>query len=206
MSLVGWYSDRLLPRLTDRALRTPEVSAWRHEAVLGLRGTILEIGFGSGLNIPVYPPEVDRVLAVEPVVAEQSGGAGRIDTSPVRIEYIGTDAQALPLDDATVDGALSTFTLCTVPDPARALSEIHRVLKPGGQLSVVEHGHSPDPRVARWQRRLEPFQKRLAGGCHLTRDALAMIRSAGFAVDYTRSAYASGPRPWTWFTVVRAHR
>ena len=195
-----------MPRLTDRALRTPEVSAWRHEAVVGLRGTILEIGFGSGLNIPVYPPEVNRVLAVEPVAAEHSGGAERITTSSVPIEYIGSDAQDLSLESESVDGALSTFTLCTVPDPALALTEIYRVLRPGGQLSVVEHGHSPDARVARWQRRLEPVQKRLAGGCHLTRDTLALIRAAGFDVDYTRSAYASGPKPWTWFTVVRAHR
>lgn len=109
--------------------------------------------------------------------------------------------EAIPLDDASCDGALSTFTLCTIPGVEEALAEVRRVLRPGGRFHFLEHGLSPDPPVATWQRRLEPIQKRVADGCHLTRDAAELVRAAGFELVEVQSRYARGPKPWSWFTV-----
>ena len=135
----------------------------------GLTGEVVEIGSGSGLNAPYYPPGVRRVLAVEPSDVGWGLAARRVAAARVPVQRVGLDGQALPLADASVDSALSTWTLCTVPDPGRALRErLRRVLRPGGRLVFVEHGLSPDAGVARWQRRLDPVQRRPAGGCRLT--------------------------------------
>ena len=117
------------------------------------------------------------------------------------VEHIGLDGQAIPIDDASCDAALSTFTLCTVPDPAKVLSELRRVLRPGGRFHFLEHGLSPDASVARWQHRLDPWQRRLADGCHLTRDASKLVSDAGFLPERSEQRYAKGPKPWSWFTL-----
>ncbi len=174
---------------------------WRADVVAGLRGRVVEIGFGSGLNVKHYPSEIDVVLAVEPAAVARRLAQPRIAASGVAIEHIGTDGQSLPIADASCDGALSTFTLCTVPDPLAALGEIFRVLRPGGRLHFLEHGVSPDPRVASWQRRIEPLQRRLAGGCHLTRDAADLVARAGFHLERCDQAYGKGPKPWSYFTL-----
>ena len=116
------------------------------------------------------------------------------------VEHIGPDGQQIPLPDNSCDGALSTFTLCTIPDVEAALAELRRVLRPGGSFHFLEHGLSPDPRTATWQRRIEPAQKRLAGGCHLTRDVTTLVTDAGFELEHVSSRYGTGPKPWTWFT------
>ena len=197
---MGFYREHLLPRLVDRACGTAELRGWRQRVTAGLSGTVVEIGFGSGLNLPVYPPEVGLVYAVEPALTARRLAEGRIAESHVRVEHVALRGESIPLDDGSCDGALSTFTLCTIPGVVEALAEVRRVLRPGGRFHFLEHGLSPDARVATWQRRLEPMQRRLADGCHLTRDATALVRAAGFDVEWVESRYARGPKPWTWLT------
>lgn len=167
----------------------------------GLSGRVVEIGFGSGLNVEHYPPQVEVVLAVEPAALARRLASRRVAAGLVRVEHVGLDGQSIPLEDASCDCALSTFTLCTVPDPAKVLSELRRVLKPGGRFHFLEHGISPDPAVAKWQHRLDPLQRRLADGCHLTRDVKTLVNEAGFLVERVDQRYARGPKPWSWFTL-----
>jgi len=169
--------------------------------VAGLTGRVVEIGFGSGHNLPLLPDTVERLEAVEPSVLAWELAASRRAASGAAVVQAGLDGRRLDLPDASCDAALCTFTLCTVPDPRAALAEVRRVLKPGGRLHLLEHGLSPDRRVARWQRRLDPLEQRLAGGCHLTRDPVAMVREAGFTSDWVEQAYGPGPKPWMWLTV-----
>ncbi len=197
---MGFYREHILPRLVDRACGTGELRRWREQVTAGLAGTVVEIGFGSGLNLPAYPPEVEVVYAVEPALVARRLAEDRIAASHVRVEHVALRGESLPLDDDSCDGALSTFTLCTIPGVEEALAEVRRVLRPGGRFHFLEHGLSPEPSVATWQRRLEPAQKRLADGCHLTRDAAALVRAAGFEVEHVESRYARGPKPWTWLT------
>jgi SAM-dependent methyltransferase len=198
---MGFYRRQVVPRLVDRACGTAGLRRWRDEVTAGLAGRVVEIGFGSGLNVEHYPPEVDRVLAVEPAAVARRLAAERIASVGMTVELAGVDGRSIPLDDASCDAALSTFTLCTVPDPARVLSELRRVLRPGGRFHFLEHGLSPDSSVVRWQRRFDPWQRRLADGCHLTRDALGLVGDAGFAIERADQRYAKGPKPWSWFTL-----
>lgn len=172
----------------------------------GLHGRVVEIGFGSGLNVALYPPEIDLVYAVEPASVARRLAEPRIARSAVAVEHVGLDGASIPLPDGSCDAALSTFTLCTIPDVEAALAELRRVVRPGGTLHFLEHGLSPDPKVATWQRRIEPMQKRLADGCHLTRDPAALVSAAGFDIDRVESRYAKGPKPWSWFTEGIARR
>jgi ubiquinone/menaquinone biosynthesis C-methylase UbiE len=198
---MGFYGEQVLPRLIDKLCGMHDMDQWRRRAVAGLTGTVVEIGFGSGLNVPLYPATVERVLAVEPSAVARKLAAERVAASPVPIEFVGLDGQGLPLDDASADSALSTFTLCTIPDEGRALREVHRVLRPGGQLHVVEHGLHGDERVHRRQTRIEPLNRRLAGGCHLTRDHWTAIRNAGFELESASTEMARGPRTHSCFYV-----
>jgi ubiquinone/menaquinone biosynthesis C-methylase UbiE len=197
---MGIYRERILPRIIDRACGTPELQTWRREVAMGLYGKVVEIGFGSGLNIEALPAEVDIVYAVEPAEVARRLAQARIAAGSVAVEHVGLDGQQIPLDDDSCDGALSTFTLCTIPDVDAALAELRRVVRPGGRLHFLEHGLSPDAGVAKWQRRIEPAQRRLADGCHLTRDPAELVRRAGFELEQVSSRYAKGPKPWSWFT------
>ncbi|MBS1837053.1 MAG: class I SAM-dependent methyltransferase [Actinobacteria bacterium] len=197
---MGIYGDRVLPRLVDWTCGSPGMERWRAAAIEGLHGDVVEIGFGSGLNVAVYPADVTQVWAVEPSERAREIARRRLASSPVPVEQVGLDGQHLPLPDDSCDGALSTFTLCTIPDPMLALAELRRVLRPGAKVHVLEHGAAPDESVARWQQRIEPLQKRFAGGCHLTRDAPAMLADAGFVDVELTSRYVRGPKPWCWFT------
>jgi SAM-dependent methyltransferase len=203
---VGLYRDRVLPHLVDRVCGTAELRRFRVAATEGLSGRVVEIGFGSGLNVGTYPAAVTRVEAVEPASVSWRLAGERIAGSPVPIDRVGLEGESIPLEDGSCDSALSTFTLCTIPDVERALAEVRRVLRPGGRLHLLEHGLSPDLSVAAWQRRVEPVQKRLAGGCHLTRDPLALVAGAGFAIERSEQRYARGPRPFSWFTTAVAVR
>lgn len=200
MSLRVW-NEVVVPRLTDLSLRQPAVTEMRVPVCRGLRGRVLEIGFGSGLNVALYPPEVISVSAVEPSAAGWAMSRRRRDASTVPIERSGLDGQALAEPDGRFDCALTTFSLCTIPDAHLALREVRRVLRPGGRLHFLEHGLAPDEGVRRWQHRLEPWQRRLAGGCRLTRDVPALLGAAGFEIVWLEQAYAPGPaaaRPWTY--------
>lgn len=197
---MGFYREQVLPRLVDWACGTPELRRWREQVTKGLSGRVVEIGFGSGLNLPALPPEVTRVYAVEPATTARRIAERRIAAADVEVDHVGLHGESIPLGDASCDGALSTFTLCTIPDVAAALAEVRRVLRPGGRFHFLEHGLSPDRAVARWQRRLEPMQRRVADGCHLTREPAELVRAAGFEIERVESRYATGPKPWTWLT------
>lgn len=198
---MGWWTERVVPRLTDASLSMDEVSELRVDACRGLHGRVLEIGFGSGLNLPHLPPEVTAVAAVEPSELGWSRSAARRSSSAVPVERIGLDGQEIAASDGSMDAALVTFSLCTIPYPERALAEVRRLLAPGGQLHFVEHGLAPDPGVVRWQRRLEPLQRLVCGGCHLTRDVPRLLEGSGFDVVRLDERYLPGPRvgrPWTY--------
>ena len=197
---MGVYREQLVPRMIDRACGTRELLDWRTKVAAGLSGTVVEIGFGSGLNMAAYPADVSLVYAVEPAEVARKLAADRVAASLIRVEHIGLHGESIPLDDSSCDGALCTFTLCTIPDVERALAEVRRVVKPGGRFHFLEHGRSPHVKVTTWQRRLEPMQKRLFDGCHLTRDPAELLEAAGFRLDRVESRYASGPKPWAWFT------
>jgi ubiquinone/menaquinone biosynthesis C-methylase UbiE len=193
---MGIYRDRVLPRVVNAVMDRPEFAEIRARVSAGLTGEVLEIGFGSGLNVPFYPAAVTRVRAVDPATAGRKLAAGRVAASRVPVEYLGLDGQAIPLDAASVDHVLTTWTLCTIPDAGRALGEVRRVLRPGGSLHFVEHGRSPDPAVAAWQDRLTPLQRRLGGGCHLNRPIGALVADSGLELAGLQNYYAPGPRPF----------
>ncbi len=189
---MGWYSTQVVPRLVNTACGSRVTRVRRQQVCAGLHGRVLEIGFGSGLNVPFYPADVQVVDAVEPADVGWRLAARRLAASPVAVRRSGLDGQLLPFADDTFDGALSTWTLCTIPDPLAALREVRRVLRPGAALHFVEHGLAPDASVQRWQHRLEPFQQRLAGGCHLTRPITALLSDAGWDVLGLQTLYERG--------------
>ena len=191
---MGLYLDQILPRAIDLALRGGVFAGPRARAAAGLEGEVLEIGFGSGLNIPYYPAGLKRVLAVDPAAAGRKLAAKRAAACAVPVEYAGSDAQVLPVADASVDNVLSTWTLCTIPDAMRALAEIRRVLRPGGAFRFVEHGLAPDARVARRQQWITPLQRRAFGGCHLNRRIDQMVAAAGFELTRMDTYYMKGPQ------------
>jgi ubiquinone/menaquinone biosynthesis C-methylase UbiE len=191
---VGFYQDQVTPRITDLVMNRADLRVIRDRVAAGLAGEVVEVGFGSGLNLPHYPPAVTRVLAVDPARVGRRLAAARIAASPVPVEFAGLDGQRLPWPDARIDHVLITWSLCTIPDPERALAEIYRVLRPGGVLHFVEHGRSPDPRVARWQDRLTPLQRRLSGGCHLNRPIGQLISGSGLRVARLDNYYVPGPK------------
>jgi SAM-dependent methyltransferase len=192
-----WYAERVLPRAIDVACGSSGFRRPRADTVADTHGTVLEIGFGSGHNLPHYPAAVDRLLAVDPSGRALEIATPRIERSRVSVELVGLDGQQLPIDDASVDCVVSTFTLCTIPDVRAALVEVRRVLRPGGTFHVLEHGLADDPGVQRWQRRVSPLQQRIAGGCHTDRHVPGMLSDAGFVWEPTAMARWSAGRPKT---------
>ena len=193
---MGVYADHVLPRLLNVACGAKTGDPLRERTCAGLHGEVVEIGFGSGHNVRFYPEAVQRVAAVEPSTVAWRLARDRVAASRVPIERSGLDGQSLPFPDDSFDTALSTWTLCTIPDPVRALEELRRVLRPGGTLHFVEHGLAPDESVRRWQRRLEPLQKRVVGGCHLTRRIVDLLEAGGFTVSEVDVFYEQGtPKP-----------
>jgi SAM-dependent methyltransferase len=179
---MGLYSERVLPRILNASCSSKRLDPLRRRVCAGLAGEVIEIGFGSGLNTPFYPAGIARVAAVEPSDVSWKLAGERLRATHTPILRSGLDGQSLPFADDSHDAALSTWTLCTIPDVAAALGELRRVLKPGGTLHFLEHGLAPDERVRRWQRRLDPLQTRIAGGCHLTRPVVELLMTAGFTI------------------------
>jgi len=196
---VSVWEERVVPHLVNAACGTAPIHRERELVCAPLSGRVLEVGFGSGLNVTHYPAAVTSVAAVEPSDRGWALSSDRRQLSAVAIERTGLDGQDLTEGDASCDSALVTFSLCTIPDPVRALREIARVVRPGGVLAFLEHGLAPDPGIARWQRRLDPIERRVAGGCELSRDIPALIREAGFEVTTLEAKYLPGPaigKPW----------
>jgi ubiquinone/menaquinone biosynthesis C-methylase UbiE len=206
---MSWWEHRVLPRVVDVLLSSRELRDRRVRACSGLQGHVVEIGFGSGLNTPYYPAEVSRVSAVEPNDAAWRLAQDRIGRSTHDVRRVGLDGERLPLPDGAADHVLLTFVMCTIPDVRSAVAEIRRVLRPGGEAHFLEHGRSPDPGVARWQRRLDPVQRRVGGGCHLTRDPVRLLADAGLEIVQDERGYLRGPRitrPGTYLYQGRARR
>jgi ubiquinone/menaquinone biosynthesis C-methylase UbiE len=189
---VGIYGDHVLPRIINAACGLKTANQYRERVCAGLEGDVVEIGFGSGLNVPFYPERVDRVTAVEPSDVGWKLAGKRLREASVPVERSGLDGQSLPFEDDSFDTALSTWTMCTIPDVVAAMAEVRRVLKPGGTLRFVEHGLAPDESVQRWQHRLEPVQKRVFGGCHLTRQIVPLLEDAGFEIEEVDVFYEDG--------------
>ncbi len=194
MSQESWYDRHVLPYLIDMACGIRPVARQREKVVPLAQGRVLEVGIGTGLNIPFYDKSrVTRVTGVDPALRMHSLAQKRIAQAGLDVDLIGLSAERLPVDDASFDTVVCTYTLCTIPDPAAALAEMRRVLKPGGQLLFSEHGRAPDANVSKWQTRLQPYWSKLAGGCMLDRDVPLLLRDAGFQSD-VQSRYLPGPR------------
>ncbi len=181
----------------------PMVTTKRRRVVPLAEGRVLEVGIGSGLNLPHYDPaRVTRVIGLDPGEALLATARRRSARSPVPVEFLALEGENIPLESGSVDTVVVTYTLCTIPGVEQALDGMRRVLRPGGRLLFCEHGLAPDAGVARWQQRLDPMWGRLAGGCHLTRDTGALLAKAGFAVDWIERAYARGaPRFAGWHNI-----
>lgn len=195
---MGLYDRHLLPHLIDFACGMGAVMKVRSQLVPLAQGRVLEIGIGSGLNLSFYDPQrVEVVVGVDPSAAMQRLARERAARCQVPVEMIALELGQIQAADASFDDIVCTFTLCTIPDALAALKEMRRVLKPGGRLLFCEHGLAPDLPVVRWQKRLTPLWKPLAGGCHLDRDIPALIGAGGFHIRELSTGYLKGPRPMT---------
>lgn len=203
---MSLYGDWVLPHLLNLAMRHSNLAAYRSRVVPAAQGRILEIGIGSGLNLPFYGSGVTEVIGLDPSAPLLRMAEGRIAQGGLAVKMLEASAEAIPLDDASFDTVLSTWTLCSIPDATAALTEIRRVLKPSGALLFVEHGRAPDRRVSRWQDRMTPLWKPIAGGCHLNRPIDALIRQSGFALTEIDFGYMPGPKPFTFMYEGRAAR
>jgi ubiquinone/menaquinone biosynthesis C-methylase UbiE len=192
---MGIYNHYVLPRLINFTMQNKLVAAERQKWVPLASGAVLEIGIGSGLNIPFYSRTIERLVGVDPSGALWKMARTRIEIAPFPIDYLELSGECLPVEDATFDTVVTTWTLCTIPDPIKALEEMRRVLKLNGRLIFIEHGLAPEHKVQRWQNHLNPLWKRLAGGCNLNRRIKTLITDAGFHLTQIDTGYLPGPKP-----------
>jgi ubiquinone/menaquinone biosynthesis C-methylase UbiE len=195
---MSFYNDAILPRLCHFAMRNPQLVPYRERAAGAAEGRVLEIGIGSGLNLPLYSSRVEEVLGLEPAprLIDMARSAAR--DSAVSINLIEGTAEAIPVEGESIDTVVTTWTLCTIPDAEQALREMRRVLKANGHLLFVEHGLAPDESVRWWQHRLTPAWRYISGGCHLNRPIQSMIENVGFDIDRMKTSYMPGPKPMTF--------
>jgi ubiquinone/menaquinone biosynthesis C-methylase UbiE len=195
---MGFYQERIIPYLVQSAMRQGVLAAYRERVVSGAAGQVLEVGIGSGINLQYYSDRAEHVIGLDPSakLLEMAAEANR--RSALTVELVKGSAETIPVEDRTIDTVLTTWTLCSIPDVNRALSEMRRVLKPNGRLLFVEHGLSPDDKVRRWQNRLNPIWRRVTGGCNLNRPVTHLIEVAGFRIEHVDTGYMKGPRPMTF--------
>lgn len=198
------YEKWILPRLTDLVMRNAEATRYRAGIVPLARGTVLEVGAGSGLNFQFYGNGVERLYALDPSEELQSMARKRAPGAAMPIEFLLHSGEEVPLDDQTCDTVVTTWTLCTIPDPVKALTEMKRVLKPGGTLLFAEHGVAPEASVRAWQERLNPLWRRITGGCNLNRSVAKLMDAAGFNIVDLQQEYAKGLRPMSYIYSGRA--
>lgn len=192
---MGFYNDRILPFLIHLSMRQRQLAAYRSRVIPAATGRVLEIGIGSGLNLPFYATTVDRIVGLDPSPKLLTMASEARRETSVSVELIESSAEAIPLSDRSVDTVVTTWTMCSIPDVHRALGEMRRVLKPGGRLLFVEHGRAPDLSVRRWQDRLTPAWRCIGGGCHLNRAIGELIEGAGFGIERLDTGYMRGPKP-----------
>lgn len=197
---MGLYDNCVMPRLIGVVCGNTFFDSWRRRVCEGLEGNIIELGFGSGTNLPFLPAAVRHVVAVEPSLTARAGAQSRMRASNVGIEFVDLDGPE-SLGANSLDGALCAFTLCSVLDPDAILRQLLRVLKPDAAFHFLEHGLAPDSHTALWQHRLNGLEQRVAGGCRLTRDPLELVSAAGFEIESSVQEYAKGPKPWSYFTL-----
>ncbi len=195
---MNFYDHWVLPPVLDLVMRQRQLAKYRREVVAAASGRVLEVGVGSGLNFPLYGKQVEVIFGIDPSPRLLAIARRRAAAAGTRADLLLGSAAAIPLADSTVDTVVLTWTLCSIPEPLTALREMRRVLKPDGRLLFVEHGLSPEPGVVRWQHRLTPMWRHIAGGCHLDRKMDDLIRSAGFDLKDLRTEYARGPRCMTY--------
>lgn len=196
---MGLYATYVFPAILDWVMRQEPIRRQREKVVPRAHGTILEVGVGSGLNLPHYDrARVAKLYALDPSLELQRLARGRAEAAGLPIEFLPVSGEEIPLADASVDSIVVTYTMCSIPDVATALGEMHRVLRPGGSLLFSEHGRAPDAGVVRWQDRLNPLWRRVSGGCNLNRAIPDLLGAAGFALPELASMYLPGPRPMTF--------
>ena len=195
---MAFYKERIVPYLVHMSMRQESFAPYRNRVVSGAKGRVLEVGIGSGLNLSHYEESTDQVIGIDPSDKLLSMAAHAVRRPSLRVTFLKGSAETIPLEDASIDTVVTTWTLCTIPDVTTALSEMCRVLKPDGRLLFVEHGRSPDRSVRRWQDRLTPFWRCLGGGCHLNRAISQLIEGAGFRIERMDTGYMKGPRPMTF--------
>jgi ubiquinone/menaquinone biosynthesis C-methylase UbiE len=193
---MRFYQDRVVPYLINLAMRNRQFAPYRERTMALAEGRVLEIGVGSGLNLPFYTDRAIEILGLDPhpgllrMAAERSG--------PIQSKLIEGTAESIPLDDASIDTVVTTWTLCSIPNVTTALAEMRRILKPHGKLLFVEHGLAPDDGVRKWQNRLTPIWKQITGGCHLNRPIARLVEDVGFHISLIETGYMRGPRPMTF--------
>ena len=196
---MGFYRRYILPRMIDIAMRNEETTRLREKWLPAASGDVLEIGIGSGLNLPFYSPQVQSIYGVDPSIELQRMARKKASAVGVPVNFLTQSAdEPLPLHDASMDTVVVTWSLCSIPNPSRALLEVRRVLKINGLLIFIEHGRAPDPGVAAWQDRLTPAWKWIGGGCHLNRKMDELITAAGFHIAELETCYLPGPQPMTY--------
>jgi ubiquinone/menaquinone biosynthesis C-methylase UbiE len=193
---MGFYDDQVLPRWLSFFMSTKELAQVRARRLEQVEGTVLEVGFGSGLNLPHYRAEnVSKLYALDPSTVGLQLAKKRLARVSFPVELLPLRADGrIPLEDSSVDAVVTTWTLCTIPDPLAALREMHRVLRPGGRYYFAEHGLSPDPSVAKWQHRLDPIEVAMAGGCHFTRPIDSLVKDSPLELEGVENFHLSGPR------------
>ena len=196
---AGFCEDSILPALIDLSMRNKHLRPYRERVAGAAEGRVLEIGIGSGVNLPFYARQAEQIFGLDPSPRLLARARRKAKRTEVDVQLLTGSAESIPLADRSIDTVVTTWTACSIPEIATALGEMRRVLKPGGRLLFVEHGLAPEPRVARWQHRLTPLWRRIAGGCHLNRKIDDLIGSVGFRIDRIETGYIPGPSPMTYF-------